>query len=221
MGARKAADHLHDLGRRLRVEVAGGLVGEHHARPRHEGARDAHALLLAARHLAGEMVGSAAQAHAGEHLACQRLALALGHAAEGEGQRHVFGGGQRRQEVVGLEDKPQVLLAKSRELVFVHARDGRACDVDAAARRFLQARELVEQRGLARARGAEDAADLSGHDVEVDALERHHGVVCQAIFLAQAAHLDDRVLAGVVHARLPQPARRYPPCPPFGQCRPL
>ena len=163
------------------------------------------------------MVGPAAQAHAGEHLAGQRLALALGHAAEGEGQRHVFGGGQRRQEVVGLEDEPQVLLAKGRKLVFVHARDGGACDVDAAARRLLQACELVEQRGLARARGAEDAADLSGHDVEVDALECHHGVVCQAIFLAQTAHLDDGALAGVVHTRLPQPARRYPPCPPFGQ----
>jgi hypothetical protein len=35
------------------VEVAGGLVGQQQARPVHQRARDRHALLLAARELAG------------------------------------------------------------------------------------------------------------------------------------------------------------------------
>ena len=51
-------DRLHDLLARGRVEVAGGLVGEQHARLVGQRPRDRHALLLAARELGGEVVGA-------------------------------------------------------------------------------------------------------------------------------------------------------------------
>src|SRR4029453_13294333 len=46
------AQHVHDLVRRARIEIAGGLVGQDHARPVDERAGDRDPLLLAARELA-------------------------------------------------------------------------------------------------------------------------------------------------------------------------
>ena len=62
---------LHDLEHladELRVERAGGLVEEHQHRVHGHGPRDGHALLLAARELAGEEVHALGQAHLGEQL---------------------------------------------------------------------------------------------------------------------------------------------------------
>src|SRR5215216_4511786 len=50
-GAVDPVEQLHDPDRGLRVEVAGGLVGEEEWRMVHERPRDRHALLLAAREL--------------------------------------------------------------------------------------------------------------------------------------------------------------------------
>ena len=47
------------LGAQLRVQVAEGLVEEQHRRPEHEGAREGHPLLLAARELRGAAGGRA------------------------------------------------------------------------------------------------------------------------------------------------------------------
>ena len=47
----RVAQQREDLAAGGRVQVAGRLVGEHHARARHERAGDGHALLLAARQL--------------------------------------------------------------------------------------------------------------------------------------------------------------------------
>ena len=46
------AEQLHDLGRLLAVQVAGGFIREQQARLGHERARDAHQLLLPTRELA-------------------------------------------------------------------------------------------------------------------------------------------------------------------------
>ena len=53
----------------LGVEVAGGLVGQQHRGLGDDGARDRHALLLAARQLGRRVVLPAGQAHRGQRLA--------------------------------------------------------------------------------------------------------------------------------------------------------
>ena len=55
------AEQLEDLAARLRVEVAGRLVGEDHRRARDERSRDRDPLLLAARELGGPVVKPVAQ----------------------------------------------------------------------------------------------------------------------------------------------------------------
>ena len=53
---------------RAAVEVAGGLVGQHAGRMRHQRARDRHALALAARQLGGPVLHALLQAHRRQHL---------------------------------------------------------------------------------------------------------------------------------------------------------
>lgn len=47
----------------LRVERARRLVGEHHSRVVHQGARHSHTLLLAAREFVGFVVGAVGESH--------------------------------------------------------------------------------------------------------------------------------------------------------------
>src|ERR671916_1304534 len=56
-----AVQKLHDANRRVRVEVAGRLVGDEYLRLRDEGPRDRDALLLSAGELVRELVHLAAQ----------------------------------------------------------------------------------------------------------------------------------------------------------------
>ena len=60
--AHRVAQELEDLAARLRVEVAGRLVGEDDGRARDERARDRDALLLAARELGRAVVQPVARA---------------------------------------------------------------------------------------------------------------------------------------------------------------
>ena len=51
-----------------RIEIAGGLVGEHDRRTMHERARDRHALQLAARELARHAVAAVGEPDRSQHL---------------------------------------------------------------------------------------------------------------------------------------------------------
>jgi hypothetical protein len=69
----------HDLVAALGVEVAGGFVGQHHGGLGDDGARNGHALLLAARQFGRRVVFPAAQAH--------RLASAFARGGAARGRR--------------------------------------------------------------------------------------------------------------------------------------
>ena len=53
------------------------------------------------------------------------------------------------------------------------AEDGAALEQDVAVVGHVEARQAVEERGLARAVGADQAGDLAGRHVEGDAVQRH------------------------------------------------
>lgn len=101
------AEQIHDVARQGGVEVAGRLVREQQLRLGHDGARDAHPLLLATRQ--GRRKGllpmqqtdlAQRRAHAPPHFLTGRPA------GDDERQRHVVEDGSFRQQAVVLKDQP-------------------------------------------------------------------------------------------------------------------
>ena len=74
----------------LRIQVARGLVGQQNRRLAAHRARHGDALLLAARELAGQVLGAVRHAHALERRRHALLALGRAHAAVGERQLDVL-----------------------------------------------------------------------------------------------------------------------------------
>ena len=79
------AQQVHDLHARLRVEGAGGLVGQKDLRVIDEGARDGDALHLAARHLRGLLVDVVLQANARQCVEGALATLGARDARQGQG----------------------------------------------------------------------------------------------------------------------------------------
>ena len=100
----------------LRVEVAGGLVGEQDRRLAADGARHGDALLLAARELAGQVLGAVGHADALERRRHALLALGGAHAAVGERQLDVLEDVQVANQVEALEDEADLAVAHPRPL---------------------------------------------------------------------------------------------------------
>ncbi len=147
------------------VEGRERLVEEQHPRPRHEGAGDRHALLLAAGQLPRP-----ATAVLGEPDALQGVGdagAALGPGQVGEAEADIAGHVEPGQQARLLEDD-------------AHARMGRAdrlaVDRDGARARVVEPRDQPEQGRLPAARAADQRDDLALLDRQVDARERLRAV---------------------------------------------
>ena len=88
------AQHHHDLFARVRVEGAGGLVGEDDRPVAHESAGDRDALALAAREALGEAVREVAHSDLVEGLHREGAGFGVRHAVELEGHFHILEGRQ-------------------------------------------------------------------------------------------------------------------------------
>jgi hypothetical protein len=95
--------HVQHLAHHLGVERAGGLVEQHHDRVHAQRAGDGHALLLAARELAGELVLVRHQAHAVEHLQAALGVVLVAAQHLDLRQRQVLGHAQVREQLEVLE----------------------------------------------------------------------------------------------------------------------
>ena len=187
----RVLEQLEDLAARLRVEVAGRLVGEHDGRLRDERARDGDALLLAAGELGGAVAAAVVQAdlvRAGR----RRSPCRASRPAMRERQEHVLVGGQHRQQVEELEDEADVLAAQLRDLVVLQLPEARAGDRDVARRGAVERGEDVHQGRLAGARRAHDRGQLALRDVQVDAAEGVDGGLALAVAAGDLVRLDDR-----------------------------
>src|SRR3990167_2891931 len=80
-------EQFHDLLAAVRVEVAGGLVGQQHLRLGDDGARDGHALLLPAREFARRVVLPTLEAHPFQRAPGQAVPRSGGLAPGGPGAR--------------------------------------------------------------------------------------------------------------------------------------
>ena len=118
------AHEVEDLGAGAGVEVAGGLVGEDDLRPAGQGPGHRDPLLLAARQLARAVrrAGRARPTVSITRVEPRLVGLAAG---EGQRQRDVLVGGERRHQVEGLEDEADLVPAQLGELLVVERRRGR------------------------------------------------------------------------------------------------
>ena len=102
---RDLAQHVEHDRRRLRVEVPGGLVGEHDRRVVDERPRERDALLLAAGQLVRHPAGGVGQPEALDELAAALQGARRG-VGQARGQRDVLLARQLRDEVEELEHEP-------------------------------------------------------------------------------------------------------------------
>lgn len=172
----EVAQQLEDGAGGLRVQGAGGLVGEQHLGVAGQRAGDADALLLPAGELGGVGLGLVGEADQVQQL--QRLAGAFTAVDLEDLQRQfdVVLHGARGQQIEVLEDHADVAAggAQRGAGTLAAAGDGGqflAGDGDRAGGGALQEVEAADEGGLAGAALADDAVHLALTDVQIDAVQ--------------------------------------------------
>src|SRR5690606_38712671 len=84
---------------------------------------------------------------------------------------------QRRDQVEGLEDEPDLLAAQLREPTVVEGAELHVAEEDATGGERVEPRQAVHQRRLARARWTHDGREATGRDADRDVVERGDGGV--------------------------------------------
>jgi hypothetical protein len=163
-----------------------------------QGAGDGYALALAAGELVGLVVHAGAEPDLGEDLLGALDACAGGCAVVDEGQLDVMQGGGAGEQVEGLEDEADLLVADAGELIVVELGDVVTVEPVAALRRRVEAAEEVHQRGFAGAGGSHDGDVLVVLDADVDALESVDGLVAHLVGLPEVVGDDDVAGVGAV-----------------------
>src|SRR3989442_1051226 len=168
----QADEEVHDLGRRLRVQVPGRLVRPHDRGVVHESPSDRDALLLSRAELRGLVVRPSVEYH-GRHEGERFPAGFLrGHPRDEERQLDVLHGVEDRQQVVRLEDETHAPRTVSALRVVVHRGQGDALDQDIARREIVESGEAIQQGRLSAAGRPHDRDHLAARDREVHPAER-------------------------------------------------
>ena len=142
---------VHQLVRRSRIKIGGGLVSKHQRRPRHDGAGDGDTLLLAAGHLCRSTISQPLQANLAQYLFSACLSFRGRHTLHLHHKLDVFPGGQHRYQVVGLEHKAYLAEPEVSQLALGEIVDAAIVDPHFAAVRNIEAADRVQQRRLAAA----------------------------------------------------------------------
>ena len=168
------------------VESPRGLVAEQELGVLRQGARDGDALLLPTRELRGEVVHAPRQADLVEHLGGGERIL-----ADLTGELHVLECGEILDQVVELEDEPDVVTTVLGQLAPPHRAHERAIQADVATRARVHAAQHVEDRGLARAGRSHDDHELATLYGEAHAVDGMDLDVTHLIGLANVGELDE------------------------------
>ena len=186
----KAGDDFHDLDRNGRVQVSGGLVGEQDGGFVDQGARDGHALLLAARQLIGVIALAAGQPHHRKQ-GLGALRPVGGPSGVKQRQLHIF---QRRgagEQVEALEDEPDSAAADCGQLLIIERSDVHALQQIAARGGPVQAAQNVHQRGFAGSRSPHNGHELAALDIETGGAQCPDLNLSKLVGLAQVAYFND------------------------------
>ena len=136
-----------DLAAGAGVEVARRLVGEDEVRPRGQRPGDGDALLLTTGELARAVRQAVAEADGLDDRAQPRSVRPT--PGEGQRQRDVLLGVERRQEVVGLEDEADALAAEAGQLAIRQRPEVDVADEDVTGGERVETGQAVHQRALA------------------------------------------------------------------------
>ena len=142
---------------------------------------DGDALLLAAGQLARAVLQAVLQADRGDDLVDPRRVAVV--AAEHQRQEDVLLGRERRDEVVGLEDEPDLAPAQLGEVLVVELGEVGVADVHGAGRQRVETGEAVHQGALAGPGRAHDRREPLGLERHGDAVEGADLAVADAVDL--------------------------------------
>ena len=157
------------------VEVAGGFVGQENGRTQREGARQRHALLLAAGELHGVVIAAPASPTRSSSSRARSPPAGFGPASS-IGKQHVFFRRQRGDQVIGLEDESDLAPAQQRHVVFAQTGDVFAVQDYLAAGGRVEPGQQAQQRTFAAAGRPHDGGKLAARDAQIDAFEDFHTV---------------------------------------------
>jgi len=138
-----------DVVARALVEVAGGLVGEDHAGGPDERPRYRHALLLAAAQFRRDVPGAVGEADTLEGFGGAPAALLGGCVPRHQRRLHVLLGGQRGDEVEGLEDEAERVAPQLREVLLAHLGQVASLIEKMPGRRAVHGAQHLQQGRLA------------------------------------------------------------------------
>ena len=168
--ARMEIEHEFDnVGARRLVEIAGRLIGQQDFRIADDGAGQRHALLLAARKLAGIMRQAMAETDMLQLFFRPRKSIGPSGKFKRDGdilqRRH---GGH---EMEGLKDDADMLPTKAGKTILVEAGEILARHMHAARAWLLQPRQHHEKRGLARTRRTDEARRCATRDPQINSTQ--------------------------------------------------
>ncbi len=163
-----------DFPRALAVEVAGRLVGDDDRGVGDEGARDGHALLLAAGELVGVVLHAVREAHERERHLDPLAPFAARERGEQERQLHVLERVQHRHQVVELEHEADVGGSPVREFRFRELGDVLAAHQQLPCIRLVDARDQVEECRFSRSRRAHERDEVALGNAEGDVEQHGH-----------------------------------------------
>ena len=183
-------EELHDLAALIRVQIAGGLVGQDERGLGDQRARHADKLLLAAGELIGIEVFFPDDLKAVEHVAHDALALLLRHVAVAEGNLQILVDREIVEQVIALEDEADVFFLQIEAFFLLQLVDGVAAEPVFALPRTVMQTEDVEQGRFARTRGAHDRYEFTLADFEVDVAEGVERTAFQRIHAVDVTECD-------------------------------
>jgi 23S rRNA pseudouridine1911/1915/1917 synthase len=176
----------------VRVEVAGGLVGQEEGGAVNQGAGNGGPLHFAAAHLVGEGVGPGGQTDEVEHFRGAVAGLAGFLTAEQEGQFGVLDGRHGRKEIEKLEDNAEAFAAVSGEGGIVGPVESEAVHVDFAGGRLVESAEQVEQGAFAAPAGSGHGNEFGGGDLQSEIAQGVHFAGGRGINAGDMAEVDHR-----------------------------
>ena len=164
--------NLHHLATGAAVERPRRLVGQNDRAAVHQGARDADALLLAARKLIGTVVEALSKAKSREQFSRAHMAGRFRDAGVDRGNFDIGARGELRQQIVALKNETEPIAPQRRQLRRIER--GRLAPVKAvdAGTRPIETAQYIQQRRFAGARGAHQRDHLARADFEIDVAQR-------------------------------------------------